>query len=159
MRPWRCLCSKINFKLKRPAFLRDFVREDCLSLVRLAITQVTRLLVSVDVPYDIIGQSDDLIASTLSHLGESFRLSLVLKGVCGEINARSVDVGLDENVDTANTVQIDFFILVLSPVTHADQICTAGVVFFVTFGENGIGVERGAEATGLVGFDPGVVVD
>ena len=26
MRPWRCLCSKINFKLKRPAFLRDFVR-------------------------------------------------------------------------------------------------------------------------------------
>lgn len=110
-------------------------------------------------PHDVVGQSDHLVAGTLSHLGESLGLGLVLEGIRGEVDAGSVNVGLDEDVDATNAVKLNLFILVLAPVTHADQICAAGIVLLVTFSEDDIGVEGCTEALGLLGVDPGVVVD
>jgi hypothetical protein len=71
----------------------------------------------------------------------------------------TVNIGLDENVDTTNAVKLDLLILVLSPVTHADQVCAASVVLLVTFSQNSVGVQSLAQAAALVGFDPRVVVD
>lgn len=135
------------------------IRRRTLCLVRLAIAQVARLLIRVDVPHDVVGQTDDLVAGTLRHLGESFGLGLVLKRVRGEIDTGPVNVGLDEDVDATNAVKLDLLVLVLPPVTHADQICAAGVVLLVAFGEDGIGVKGGTEAAGLLGVNPRVVID
>lgn len=70
-----------------------------------------------------------------------------------------MNIGLDENVDTANAVKLHFLILVLSPVTHADQVCPTSVVLLVAFSQDGVGVQSFAQAAALVGFDPRVVVD
>lgn len=153
---------KVNFKLQSgrpfPGVRKGReARNSC--LVRLAIAQVARLLVSVDVPDDVVGQSDDLVAGTLSHLGESFCFGLVLKGIRGEVDAGSVDIGLDEDVDTTDTIELNLLVLVLAPVTHADQVGTASVILLVTFGEDSVGVESGTKAAGLVRVDPRVVVD
>lgn len=55
-------------------------------LVSLAISQVARLLVRVNVPDHVVGQTNDLVASTLGHLGEALGFGLVLEGVCGEVD-------------------------------------------------------------------------
>lgn len=52
-----------------------------------AALSVAGLLVSVSVPYDVIGQAVHFLACALGHLGEAFCLGLVLEGVRGEINA------------------------------------------------------------------------
>lgn len=70
-----------------------------------------------------------------------------------------MNVGLDENVDTTNAVQLNLFILVFSPVTHANHVLSASVILLVALGQDSIGVEGLAESSSLVGFDPGVVVD
>lgn len=71
----------------------------------------------------------------------------------------TVNISLDEDVDTTNAVKLNLLILVLSPVTHADQVCAASVVLLVAFSQNSVGVQSFAQAAALVGFDPGVVVD
>ena len=70
-----------------------------------------------------------------------------------------MNIGLDEDVDTTNAIKLHLLVLVLSPVTHADQICPASVVFLVALGQNGVRRQGLAQATGLVGFDPRVVVN
>lgn len=70
-----------------------------------------------------------------------------------------MNIGLDENVDTTNTIKLNLLILVLSPIAHADQVGSTSVVLLVTLGKDSVGVESLTQAAGLVGFDPGVVVD
>lgn len=70
-----------------------------------------------------------------------------------------MNVGLDEDVDTTNSIKLHLLVLVLSPVTHADQVLPTSVVLLVAFSQDGIGVQSLAQAAGLVGFDPRVVVD
>lgn len=62
------------------------VRCNILGLVRLAISQVAGLLVRVNVPDNIVGQTNDLVAGTLGHLGEALGFGLVLESVCGEVD-------------------------------------------------------------------------
>lgn len=61
---------------------------------------VAGLLVRVDVPYDVVRQTVDPISCPLGHLGETFRLCLVLEGIGGEVDAYSEAIVSDE-VSTA----------------------------------------------------------
>lgn len=70
-----------------------------------------------------------------------------------------MDIGLDENVHATNSVKLNLLVLVLSPVTHADHVGAAGIVFLVTFSQNGVGVQGLTQAATLVRFDPRVVID
>lgn len=58
-------------------------------LVGLAISQVTGLLIRVNVPDHVVGQTNDLVAGTLGHPGEALGFGLVLEGVCGEVDTYS----------------------------------------------------------------------
>ncbi len=42
-----------------------------------------------------------------------------------------MDIGLDENVDTANAVELDLLVLVVPPVAHPGHVGSAGIVLFV----------------------------
>lgn len=77
-----------------------------------------KLLVRVLVPDNVVGEANDGVTGALGHLGEAFRLSLVLKGVGREVDARSVDIGLDYDADTANAIKLELFVLVLVAVAH-----------------------------------------
>lgn len=71
-------------------------------LVCLAVSQVAGLLVGVNMPDHVVGQSNDLIPGALGHLGESLGLGLVLEGVCGEVdtcNSQTLDIGLQQTRD------------------------------------------------------------
>lgn len=70
-----------------------------------------------------------------------------------------MDISLDNNVHTANTIELNLFILVVSPVTHADEVGPAGVVLLVAFRQNGVRIQSCPQSTALVGLDPGVVVN
>jgi hypothetical protein len=48
-------------------------------------------------------------------------------------NTRSVNIGLHNNVHSSNSIELDFLILVVSPVTHSRHVFTSGVVFLVTY--------------------------
>lgn len=56
-------------------------------LVCLAVSQVAGLLVGVNVPNNVVGQANDLVAGTLGHLGEALGFGLVLESVRGEVDA------------------------------------------------------------------------
>lgn len=48
---------------------------------------VSRLLLSIDMPDDVIRQTDNSVTGTLGHLSKSFRLGLVLEGVAWEVDS------------------------------------------------------------------------
>ena len=48
---------------------------------------VARLLLGVDVPYDVVGKADHFVSCPLSHFGKPFRLGLVLECIAREINS------------------------------------------------------------------------
>lgn len=50
-------------------------------------------------------------------------------------HTRAVNVGLDKDVDTANAVELNLFVLVVSPVTHAGHVCPPSVVLLVAYGD------------------------
>lgn len=56
-------------------------------LVGLAVSQVTRLLLGINVPDDIVGQTIYFVTSALRHLGESLGFGLVLESVRGEVDS------------------------------------------------------------------------
>lgn len=68
-------------------WLIGYVRCNMLRLVGLAISQVAGLLVRVDVPDHVVGQTNDLVAGTLGHFSEALSLGLVLERVGGEVDA------------------------------------------------------------------------
>lgn len=48
---------------------------------------ITGFLIRVDVPNHVVGQTVDLVSSSFGHLRETFRLGLVLKGICWKVDA------------------------------------------------------------------------
>lgn len=48
---------------------------------------ITGLLLGVDVPDNIVGQTKDFVSRPLGHFGETFGLGLVLEGVTREVDA------------------------------------------------------------------------
>jgi hypothetical protein len=78
--------SKDQLGTPGATWLTGYVRCKMFRLEGLAISQVARLLVRVNVPDHVVGQTHDLVAGTLGHLGEALGFGLVLEGVCGEID-------------------------------------------------------------------------
>jgi len=61
-----------------------------------------------------------------------------------------VHISLDEDVDATNAVKLHLLVLVLAPVTHANQVCAAGVILLIAFGQDDIRVKGLLQAHGLV---------
>lgn len=70
-----------------------------------------------------------------------------------------MDISLDDNVHTTNAIELNLFILVISPVTHGGEVGPAGGVFLVAFRQNRVGVQSRPQPAALVGLDPGIVVN
>ena len=51
------------------------------------LSSVSRLFLGINMPDNIVGQPNDLVASSLGHFGESLCLGLVLKRIAREIYA------------------------------------------------------------------------
>lgn len=51
-----------------------------------ASAEVARLFFGINVPDDVVGKTDNLVASSFSHLGKSFRFGLILKGIRREVD-------------------------------------------------------------------------
>lgn len=49
--------------------------------------RISTLLLGINMPNDVVGQTVDAIACALSHLRETLSLGLVLKGVAREVDA------------------------------------------------------------------------
>lgn len=75
------------------------------------------------------------------------------------MHTRTVNVRLDKNVNTTNSVQLNLFILVLPPITQLNQVSTAGVKLLVALSQDRVFRERLAQFASFVGFNPRVVVD
>ena len=56
------------------------------SLIRWSRPQIAPFFFRVDMPDDVVRETDDLIACSFRHLGESLCFGLVLEGVTGEID-------------------------------------------------------------------------
>lgn len=61
-----------------------------------------------------------------------------------------MNFGLDEDVDATNAVKLNLLILVLPPVTHANQVGTASVVLLITLSQNSVGVQALAQTAAFV---------
>lgn len=53
-----------------------------------------------------------------------------------------MNISLDDNVHATNPIKLDLLVLVLPPVTHADQVSPASVVLLITFCQNSVRVQR-----------------
>jgi hypothetical protein len=92
-------------------------------------------------PDHIVRQPKDLISSPFGHLRKALGFGLVLERVAREVDAGSVDICLDKNINAANTIQLDFFIFVVSPISKLDKIFSACIILlvalrFVSISEN-----------------------
>lgn len=93
--------------------------------------RISRLLIRIDMPHNVIRQPVNTVSSSFSHLREALSLCLVFKRIGREIDAAAVDISFDEDVDAANAVQGDLDVLVLAPVAHFGHVGAAGVVLFI----------------------------
>lgn len=102
-------------------------------------------------PNNVVGEANDLVTCTLSHLGETFRLSLVFESVRWEVNAcscalvnllvicfrvkltSSVNVGLDKNAHTTDTVKVHFLVLVLAPISLEAHVISTSLELLVAY--------------------------
>ena len=63
----------------------NFVREGG-GLERFVGSRLPALLFGIDVPDDVVGETDDLVTGSLGHLGKTLGLGLVLESVAGEVD-------------------------------------------------------------------------
>ena len=71
----------------------------------------------------------------------------------------SMHISLDQYANTANSVKLDLFIFIISPVAHLSHVCATGVVLFVPFRQDCVFVKTVGKPPAFVGLDPGVVVE
>lgn len=134
---------------------------------------ITRFLLSVNVPHNIIRQTVHAVTSSLGHFREALRLGLVLEGVAGEVDTfdplalqfmtqqscnstltTPVNIGLDQNIHTTDTVKRNFLVLVLTPIAHFGHISAIGIVLFVSLGEHDVFVETRGQLKSFWAFLP-----
>lgn len=102
-------------------------------------------------PDNVVGETNDLVACSLGHLGEPFRFGLVFECIGWEVNTcpdvlanaliiclrgeltSSVDIGLDKNAHATNTVELEFLILVLAPVSLEAHMVSARLELLVAY--------------------------
>ena len=69
-----------------------------------------------------------------------------------------MDIGLHENIDTPDTIELYLFIFVLPPITHPGHVCTASVILLVTLSEDDVLIKGSCKPPAFVGLDPRIVV-
>lgn len=84
-------------------------------------------------PYNVVWQANDLVTCSLGHLTETFCLGLVLESVAWEVDTGSVNIGLDEDTDTSNTIKLHLDVLVETPVTVLGHVVATSLELLVTF--------------------------
>lgn len=52
-----------------------------------------------------------------------------------------MNISFDDDVDTANSIQFEFLVLVFPPVTFSSHVAASGVEFSVSFDDDGIFVQ------------------
>lgn len=70
-----------------------------------------------------------------------------------------MDISLDQDVDSANSVKFNLFVLVIPPVAHGHEVLSPGVILLITLGQNSIRIQRLSQPPAFFGLDPGVVVN
>jgi hypothetical protein len=95
-------------------------------------------LFGIDMPDDIVWQTIDTVSSTFGHLREAFGLGLILEWIAGEVDARAVYVCFDNDVDAADAVERNFFVLVGVPVAHEGHVFAVGGELLVAFCEDDV---------------------
>lgn len=125
-------------------------------------------------PNNVIRKTIDTITGPLGHLSETFSFSLVLESITWEVDAcillafnihclednhtRSMNISLNQNVDTTYSIKLNLLVFVFSPITHLSHVCTTSLVFFVTFRKNNIFIETGGQFSSLIRLDPRIVI-
>lgn len=92
---------------------------------------ISRFLVRVNVPYDIVWQSIDTVARSQCHFGKAFGFGLVLKGVAGKVDSRPVHICFYDDVDSTNAVERHLLVLVGAPVAEFGHVTAVGRVLLV----------------------------
>lgn len=62
----------------------------------------------------------------------------------------SMHVGLDENVHSANAVELYLLVLVLTPVTHAGHILPSRIILLVPFCQDNVLIQRFCQTPALI---------
>ncbi len=57
---------------------------------------VTGFLFCVDMPDDVVGETDHFVACSFSHLGESFCLGLILERIAWEVDAYGIQLASEK---------------------------------------------------------------
>merc|ERR1711964_534805 len=70
-----------------------------------------------------------------------------------------MNICFDEDVDTADAVQLDLLVLIIPPITHAGHVFSTRVVLLVAFSQDNVFIERGGQSSAFIGLDPRVVVE
>lgn len=84
-------------------------------------------------PYNIVWKTVNAIARPLGHLRKAFCLSLVLKCIAREVDARTVDICFYNDVDATDAVKGYFFVFVGAPVAHLGHVLAFRGVLFVAY--------------------------
>src|SRR5579859_154746 len=71
---------------------------------------------------------------------------------------RSVHIRFDENVDPTNSVQVNLFVLVVSPIAHSGHVSSACVILLIALREDYIFVEASRQPPTLVRLNPRIVI-
>lgn len=110
-------------------------------------------------PDDVIWQAKHAVSCALCHFREAFGLGLVLECVAGEVDAGAMDVCFDDDVDAADAVEGNFFVLVGAPVAHLGHVAAVGGELLVAFCEDDVFPDGGSEFETLRRLLPRVVVN
>lgn len=65
---------------------------------------------------------------------------------------------LDQDVDTANSIKVEFFVFVVSPVSLSCHVVPTSIILFVALGEHNIPIKGFGQLSTFVRFDPGIVI-
>lgn len=83
----------------------------------------------------------------------------MLNGRNEEVVTGTVNIGLHNDVDSSDTVELNLLIGVLGTRSHGGHVLTLGVVLLVSLSENSVLGEASRKSKSLGGFLPGVVVE
>lgn len=65
-----------------------------------------------------------------------------------------MNVCLDKNVDTTNTIQLNLNIFVFAPISHLAHVFASSVEFLVAFDNDCVLRQAIGELSALIGLDP-----
>jgi hypothetical protein len=94
----------------------------------------------------------------MTHLAESFGLSMLLKTECGEVHSRAEDLRLGQDTDTTDTVDLHLHIWVTVWVAQVGQMRAPGGILCITFHNDRVLVKSIGERKGGFGLLPGIQI-